>query len=113
MILVEQVPIPSTPKKSSKKPVVRIKTQPTKVIPVSPPPSSTTSPEPTVRPPSVATKKPFAPSSKSLPTGMPADQAKDCRRILGKLQKNRAALLFVEPVNEALDGAPDYYKIIK
>ena len=44
---------------------------------------------------------------------MPADQAKDCRRILGKLQKNRAALLFSQPVDEALDGAPGYYKVIK
>ncbi|KAI9488830.1 hypothetical protein BDB00DRAFT_25073 [Zychaea mexicana] len=95
---------PKTPKKP-KKQMVRIKTQPTKVIPVSPPPSSTTSPEPT-RP---SIKTPYPPE----PTEMPAGQAKDCRRILGKLQKNRAALLFVQPVDEALDGAPDYYKIIK
>lgn len=82
------------PKKSFKR------SRPETTVPVSPPPSSNASPEPV---------KPSAPALEP----MPADQLKSCRRILGKLQKHRSAILFLQPVDEALDGAPDYYKIIK
>ncbi|KAF7727505.1 hypothetical protein EC973_007483 [Apophysomyces ossiformis] len=45
--------------------------------------------------------------------GMPAEDTKKARRLLTKLQKHRAAQSFLQPVDEVLDGAPDYFKIIK
>lgn len=74
--------------------------RPETTVPVSPPPSSNASPEPV---------KPSAPAFDQMPT----DQLKNCRRILGKLQKHRSAILFLQPVDEDLDRAPNYYKIIK
>ncbi|KAI9315007.1 hypothetical protein BX666DRAFT_1965766 [Dichotomocladium elegans] len=88
----------ATPKQT----LIRVKTTHKKAIPVSPPPSLSTSPEPN---PSSS----FPSKRKSIPP----NDFKDCRRILGKLQKHRSALLFLRPVSEDLDGAPDYYKIIK
>lgn len=84
-----------------KKNIIRVKAEPKKTAPMSPPPSSTTSPEP------------IQPTAPPTPKTLSTDQRRDCQRILGKLQKHRSALLFLQPVDENLDGAPDYYQIIK
>ncbi|KAI9479594.1 hypothetical protein BDB00DRAFT_173553 [Zychaea mexicana] len=47
------------------------------------------------------------------PDGMTVSDFKKCRRILGKIQRHKSALAFLQPVDEELDGAPQYYKIIK
>lgn len=44
---------------------------------------------------------------------LPSSEWKKIRRIYNKLQKNRAAAVFLLPVNEELDGAPGYYNLIK
>ncbi|ORZ15810.1 hypothetical protein BCR42DRAFT_415941 [Absidia repens] len=44
---------------------------------------------------------------------MPSGESKKVRRIYNKLQKHRAAAVFLQEVNEVLDGAPGYYEIIK
>ncbi|KAI9251722.1 hypothetical protein BY458DRAFT_444054 [Sporodiniella umbellata] len=42
-----------------------------------------------------------------------SEEIKKCRRVLNKINKHKCALPFVQPVDEVLDGAPKYYKIIK
>ncbi|KAI8335708.1 hypothetical protein BC941DRAFT_62295 [Chlamydoabsidia padenii] len=56
------------------------------------------------KPPKVSIKK----SSK-----MPSSESKKIRRIYNKLQKHRAAAVFLQEVDEEMDGAPGYYDIIK
>ncbi|EPB84066.1 hypothetical protein HMPREF1544_09197 [Mucor circinelloides 1006PhL] len=41
-----------------------------------------------------------------------AEELKKCRRVINKLNKSSAALPFTVPVDEELDGAPGYYKMI-
>ncbi|KAG1474498.1 hypothetical protein G6F56_000326 [Rhizopus delemar] len=45
--------------------------------------------------------------------GVTADELKKCRRVLNKINKHKCALPFVQPVDEVLDGAPNYYTVIK
>lgn len=44
---------------------------------------------------------------------MPSSESKKVRRVYNKLQKHRAAAVFLQEVNEEMDGAPGYYDIIK
>lgn len=41
-----------------------------------------------------------------------AEELKKCRRIMNKLNKSESILPFTEPVDEIIDGAPGYYKMI-
>ncbi|KAG2226887.1 hypothetical protein INT45_010166, partial [Circinella minor] len=54
--------------------------------------------------PKITTKK---------PDGMSISDFKKCRRILGKVQRHKSALAFLQPVDEETDGAPGYYAAIK
>ncbi|KAI8388692.1 Bromodomain-containing protein [Radiomyces spectabilis] len=98
-------------------------------IPKTPPSTvvstTTTATAPTPAPATtVAMEAPVASKAQVKPTptpklvikkgeGMPSDEAKKARRILNKLIKHRSAIPFLQPVDENLDGAPDYFKIIK
>ncbi|KAI9278501.1 hypothetical protein BDA99DRAFT_8605 [Phascolomyces articulosus] len=59
---------------------------------------------PQISVPKVTTKK---------PDGMSNSDFKKCRRILGRVQRHKSALAFLQPVDEELDGAPGYYTAIK
>lgn len=50
---------------------------------------------------------------KKVVDSVTAEELKKCRRVLNKINKHGCALPFVQPVDEVLDGAPNYYKIIK
>lgn len=72
--------------------------------------------------PVTVTEKPRTPSPAPPPPPKPkhkkvdsatAEELKKCRRVINKLNKSRSALLFIEPVDEVLDGAPGYYTLIK
>ncbi|KAG1173845.1 hypothetical protein G6F70_005514 [Rhizopus microsporus] len=73
--------------------------------------------ESTTQPPLQATASIPAPVSKpkhkKVVDSATAEELKKCRRVLNKINKYRCALPFVQPVDEVLDGAPNYYKIIK
>ncbi|KAI8096760.1 uncharacterized protein BX664DRAFT_65711 [Halteromyces radiatus] len=75
--------------------------------------ASTTQPETklttTVKSPKPVTSKSTVKKSHK----MPSSESKKIRRIYNKLQKHRAAAVFLQEVNEELDGAPGYYDIIK
>lgn len=60
------------------------------------------------KPPAVAVPK----ISTKKPDNMSLYEFKKCRRVLGKIQRHRSALAFLQPVDEELDGAPGYYKFI-
>jgi transcription initiation factor TFIID subunit 2 len=65
------------------------------------------SPSPTPPPP----PPPPKPKHKKVDS-VTAEELKKCRRIMNKLNKSNSALPFTEPVDEELDGAPGYYKMI-
>ncbi|KAI9312583.1 hypothetical protein BX666DRAFT_1984486 [Dichotomocladium elegans] len=51
--------------------------------------------------------------SSKKPDNMASSDYKMCRRILSKIMRHRSAIAFLQPVDEDLDGAHGYYKIIK
>ncbi|CAO3616923.1 unnamed protein product [Cunninghamella echinulata] len=60
------------------------------------------------------------PSKSSVPkvtikksSKIPSSESKKMRRICNKLRKHRAGAVFLQPVNVEVDGAPDYYDVIK
>lgn len=63
-----------------------------------------------------ATEKPSAFAvpkiSSKKPDNMSLYEFKKCRRVLTKIQRHRSALVFLQPVDEELDGAPGYYTLI-
>lgn len=67
--------------------------------------------EPIERSPSPPPPPPPKPKHKKVDSAT-AEELKKCRRVINKLNKSRAALPFTEPVDEVLDGAPGYYKMI-
>ncbi|KAL1919293.1 uncharacterized protein VTP21DRAFT_1986 [Calcarisporiella thermophila] len=56
---------------------------------------------------------PSRPSASTQKTSMPSKDVKKCRLLLRKVTRLNCAALFQRPVDPALDGAPDYYDIIK
>ncbi|KAI8141998.1 hypothetical protein BJV82DRAFT_616718 [Fennellomyces sp. T-0311] len=113
------------------RPEKRVPAQPPAITHKEPPPPPPSAPAPTITsPPSTSA----APTPVPEPTPQPVDKQisvqvpkvtskkpdgmsngdfKKCRRILGKIQRHKSALVFLQPVDEELDGAPGYYKIIK
>ncbi|RCI05559.1 hypothetical protein CU098_000262, partial [Rhizopus stolonifer] len=67
-------------------------------------------PDLSLNPTSAPTSKP---KLKKISHGSTSEELKKCRRVLNKLNKYDCALPFVQPVDELIDGAPNYYEIIK
>jgi transcription initiation factor TFIID subunit 2 len=66
---------------------------------------------PSPPPPTLPPPPPSKPKHKKVDS-VTAEELKKCRRIMNKLTKSSSALPFTEPVDEVLDGAPGYYKMI-